>query len=483
MRTHPALGADFIDRIPASHDVAEIVRHHHERWDGNGYPAGLRGEAIPLAVRILTAVDNYDALTSDRPYRAALSHDETLEFLRQETGRIFDGLVVEALVECLEEQPGWSIEGSSLPNVGDDTDADGPGTRGALALAQFELQTLYEIARAQGYGMDLEEFLSLAACKLEPLIPHRSLVVYRIDDEDGLLRACFASGRSADRLRLTTIPLGERLSGWTAVQRRAHHGLDHRSPLHRDGFRSDLEDWADDEEVRDLGSAVAAPLIAGDRCVGVLTLYDGEERRFLGSERAMLVRIASRLAGAFEQRSPPAPVDASLTDPSTGVPNARFLWLETAYRIGQRNAAPTGFGLLAFRLLGIERVTEQFGNDTTDDLVGRVARRFATACVDGETLVRFGSDLFVVLSAADDAGELTRRWHAVAVEVEQPIQLLSNRPVHQVRLSAAHAVFPEDGECLDSLLAALDERLALSTGASRTVVPFRAAGERGQRPA
>jgi diguanylate cyclase (GGDEF)-like protein len=331
--------------------------------------------------------------------------------------------------------------------------------------------------------MELEEFLSLAACKLEPLVPHRSLVVYRIDEGDGLLRACFATGRSADRLRLTTIPLGERLSGWTALQRRAHRGLDHRSPLHRDGFRSDLEDWADDEDVRELGSAVAAPLIAGDRCVGVLTLYDREERRFLGSERAVLVRIASRLAGAFDRASPTAPIDASLTDPLTGVPNARFLWLETAYRIGQRTASPTGFGLLAFRLLGIERVTEQYGNDTTDDLVGRVARRFATACDEGETLVRFGPDLFVILSAVDEPGELTRRWHALALDVEQPIRLLANRPVHQVRLSAAHAVFPDDGECLDSLLAALDERLALSTGAGRTVVPFRATAERGQTPA
>jgi len=98
MRQHAAIGAQMLSPIRFPHPVAPIVRHHHENWDGSGYPDGLAGTEIPLDARIMSVVDCYDALTSDRPYRAALPADEALGILVSQKGIMYDPMVVDAFL-------------------------------------------------------------------------------------------------------------------------------------------------------------------------------------------------------------------------------------------------------------------------------------------------------------------------------------------------------------------------------------------------
>jgi diguanylate cyclase (GGDEF)-like protein len=254
------------------------------------------------------------------------------------------------------------------------------------------------------------------------------------------------------------------------MQRESHSGCNHRSPVDRDGYRSDLEDWFHDEQLRELDSALATPLVEDDRCVGTLTVYDHGDRRFTDAERRTLARFASLLAWAVKHEASGG--DLSLTDPSTGVANGRFLWLEASQRIVQAEQASGRFGLLAFRVLGVERVTEQHGPEVSERMVGRVARRFAAAREEGDAVVRFGPDLFVVLTSARESSELIARWHSLALEIEQPMAITPHGPIHHVRLRAAHAIFPENGETVEALLEFLDGQLA-GSGNSRNVVPFR----------
>ena len=150
-----------------------------------------------------------------------------------------------------------------------------------------------------------------------------------------------------------TIPVGERLSGWAAEQQQAVIGRDHVVPLDRDGSRSDLEDWVHDDEIGSLKTTLAAPLIADDRTIGVIALYDTASREYTPDDRRILVRVAGYISevaaredGRTSSGQPP------LTDPLTGVPNARFLWLESAHRIAHSVPPDDGFGLLAFRVSG-----------------------------------------------------------------------------------------------------------------------------------
>ena len=103
MKRHPVVGADILEPVNFPWPVGKVVRHHHERWDGKGYPDGLAGEAIPLGARILSVADVYDALTSDRPYRAAWPHEKTEDFLIEQSGTQFDPQVITAFVQIVSE--------------------------------------------------------------------------------------------------------------------------------------------------------------------------------------------------------------------------------------------------------------------------------------------------------------------------------------------------------------------------------------------
>src|SRR4030095_9968687 len=95
MQLHAEIGAEIVSAVPFPFPVAPLIRSHHERWDGQGYPARLSGDQIPLGARILAVVDCFDALTSSRPYRLAMSRDEAVQVMRDEAGKAFDPTVVE----------------------------------------------------------------------------------------------------------------------------------------------------------------------------------------------------------------------------------------------------------------------------------------------------------------------------------------------------------------------------------------------------
>ena len=104
MKTHPEVGEHILRPIQSLQAILPIVRHHHERWDGAGYPDKLSGRAIPLGARIVAVCDAYRAMTEDRPYRARLSEDEARRELEEGTGGQFDKDCVAALVGALERR-------------------------------------------------------------------------------------------------------------------------------------------------------------------------------------------------------------------------------------------------------------------------------------------------------------------------------------------------------------------------------------------
>src|SRR5438034_10626781 len=103
MKIHPVVGANMLSSIEFPYPLVPLVRSHHERWDGNGYPDRLKGEEIPLNARILSLVDCYDALTTNRPYRSPMDRDEVIQFFRREAGRAYDPKVVQIFIDNLEQ--------------------------------------------------------------------------------------------------------------------------------------------------------------------------------------------------------------------------------------------------------------------------------------------------------------------------------------------------------------------------------------------
>jgi HD-GYP domain-containing protein (c-di-GMP phosphodiesterase class II) len=104
IRQHPVVGADIVSRVPALRVLVPAIRGHHERWDGRGYPDGMAGPAIPLAARILSVADAYDAMMRDRPYRHALNPQDALMEIRRGAGSQFDPGVVDALERIIARE-------------------------------------------------------------------------------------------------------------------------------------------------------------------------------------------------------------------------------------------------------------------------------------------------------------------------------------------------------------------------------------------
>jgi HD-GYP domain-containing protein (c-di-GMP phosphodiesterase class II) len=104
VRTHPRLAHQLLSSLDYLAPALDIPLHHHERWDGSGYPDGLRGEQISFAARLFSVVDVYDALTSTRPYRAAWSRQDAMAYIAEQSGKLFDARIVRSFLRLLEER-------------------------------------------------------------------------------------------------------------------------------------------------------------------------------------------------------------------------------------------------------------------------------------------------------------------------------------------------------------------------------------------
>src|SRR5687768_16272871 len=152
MKLHASVGADILSAIDFPYPVVPIVRHHHENWDGSGYPDGLAGAEIPIGARILSVVDCYDALTSDRPYRPKLADSEAIKILMQRRGRMYDPLIVDTFVSIYPE-----LAVSAQEHTGPEKDGLSAITRGLA----HKLATSNSRVRLDEINASTEEMLVL----------------------------------------------------------------------------------------------------------------------------------------------------------------------------------------------------------------------------------------------------------------------------------------------------------------------------------
>ena len=212
MKIHPVVGAEILEQVNFPYSVAPIVRAHHERWDGNGYPLGLTGEEIPLGARILAAVDCLDALASDRQYRRALPLDQAMDVVLEESGKSYDPRVVAILARRyrqLEEEAirlnksasklsvDARIERGKAPATGFASPASQEEQRdfhSQIAAAGREAQYTLELVSELGSSLGMAEMLSVLSSRLTQLIPCDSIAVYERKDDLLEARICGRPG-------------------------------------------------------------------------------------------------------------------------------------------------------------------------------------------------------------------------------------------------------------------------------------------------
>ena len=235
MKLHPVIGGNMLKNIDFPYPVLPMVRFHHERWDGNGYPDGLKEEQIPIGARILALADCYDALTTDRPYRAPMEKGELLEFFRKESGKAYDPAVVDALMNNIDriDEVGKTATAGALDIWGIreiQTEAAtvlrplqkvqpivtyGKALAGDIAL-QSHLFSAFEFARANIQCLNTNDVFAFMGRKLEELVVYDAAVFFLADLENGTIVAEHVQGSETVGLKNLTLPLEKKLSGWVA---------------------------------------------------------------------------------------------------------------------------------------------------------------------------------------------------------------------------------------------------------------------------
>ena len=465
IRAHPKVGADIVSSVPFPYPVAPLILSHHERWDGKGYPAGLKGEEIPLGARILSVVDYFDALMAERPYHKAMGFEAAIGLLQQEAGRGLDPTVVQKFIDLLPalqaeaarlEQAMRKPAPAAAPSVGEPATglmpepANKKNVFDDIALAHREIYALYEIAQAMGTSLGVSDTMALISAKLSNLVPFSCAALFLYDEETEMLRCRFATGTDADVIQQISVRTGEGLTGWVARNRR---------PLVNARPSADLE-AAGLGHATTLQSALVCPLLFSERFIGTLSVYHVDAAFYRDDHRRLLDRVSEQAAAVinnsilFEQTQ-----SDSLTDPLTGLPNTRFLFMHLTRELARAERLKSEVSLMVMDLDSFKEINDSHGHHVGDRALCEVARVLRAAIRPYDICVRYAGDEFIVVLSGCGAEEAEQKRQELQKSIDEVY--FEARPGKRlpIGISIGSAVFPQDGESYESLLATADSRM------------------------
>jgi len=478
MKIHPLVGAEILERVRFPYPVVPIVRAHHEKYDGSGYPLGLRGNDIPIGARILAAVDFLDALASDRQYRRALPLDEAMSRLAEESGKSFDPQVVnvlrrryielEALVhertDALNKKTAAEAKEKDANNGNNSAHgiepAAGFASQGkrkvpersflsSIAAARQEAQTLFELSQDLGASLSLGETLSVFSVKLKRSIPYDAIAIYVRHGEE--LIPEYVNGDNFRLFASLRIPIGQGLSGWVAQNLKP---ILNGNPSVEPGYLNDVSKYST------LTSALAVPLEGLQGVVGVVALYHAEKDFFTSDHLRILLAVSSKMALAIENALKYEQAENSaVTDYLTGLPNARSLFLQLDRELSRCKRDNKSLTVMVTDLDGFKQINDRFGHLEGNRVLRLFAHSLKETSREYDYVARMGVDEFVVIAPGLTPEAAARKAEQMRDLAQQAGKEVCNEDI--LSLSVGKAVYPEDGLDAEKLLSEADKRMYL----------------------
>ena len=451
IQSHVTIGVEILSPIPFPFPVVGVVRSHHERWDGLGYPDGLKGEEIPIGARIISLVDVFDALTSNRPYRRALSAEEALQTLRESAGKQFDPHLLEVFVQILPECQERIAAMEAAVAEESALNSEGRSVLDTISQASAEVAAAYDIAHVFSEQEHLSDVYRAATNRAIGLTPADTAVFF-MQRESGELEAVSAEGKYAEQLLGMTISYGEGVTGWVAAHQQTRVNMSASPDVAR---RFELG------ENVELSAATSVPVVMGAGCTGVLTVYTVGYNIINDSHLSVLNIIAEHAAAAIQNlQRVERHRELAFTDPLTGLVNSRGLMrnLDRALRPDESTQLP-GWSPLSVVLLDVDnfkQVNDQLGHLRGDDLLREIANLLLDNCRPNDVVCRYAGDEFLIIlpDTGPEEGERV---------LERLESSFSGYPLvdGQVRISASlgMASYPGDGLDARSLIQKADARM------------------------
>ena len=463
---HTTIGAEIVSAVAFAGPVDQIVASHHEHWDGSGYPRGLSGEKIPRLARILTVVDCFDALISDRPYRPALPISDAIEVMRQQRSKIFDPKILDSF---LDELPKLTKE------IKRDLAASkaAPAAHSARTVVQSwieeeenkdllrreilralthdpdRLALAYEVLDVLGADLDFDKSVTESLKILRQAIPFAKAGVFILRENEYVLSQ--AVGIPDHCLSRIGVSAQDGLLAQAAVTQK---------PLVANAPPSDVFPGPVSRYLEGVKSILVAPLFAGNRLAGSLALF-ADEAELFGQEQRLLVELVTRKYAStllLSQAVQRVSLEAA-TDEVTDLPNARaaFRRLETELDRAQREGQTVG--VLFMDLDGLKPVNDSYGHAAGDRLLQETARLLKRRFRSYDFIARVGGDEFLAIVTGITAESLKTLIETLKQGVARDPIAVADAASVDMTISIGSAMYPHDGTEPEELVYLSDQRM------------------------
>ncbi len=472
MKIHPTVGGDILRRVNFPYPVEDIVRYHHEKWDGSGYPKGLKGEEIPLVARIISVVDFYDATRCDRPYRKGMKREDSLALLQTMAGSAFDPRVVDKFVEHIEEfdelidtadikeqvaseRPTVDYATNTKPDAGLASDVlgtpqDTAGFR-SITEAQREVFALHEIAQTIGSSLNINDTVTLVTNKLRAIVPFDTCIIFVVDEKSGKAIATHAAGDHAELFSRRRMNVGDGITGWVIANARS---MCNASPeLDLVGVSEDI--------TKQYRGVLVSPLLREDGAFGAITLFSKNRTSYTTEDVRLLESVCQHASSAlnnaltFERTK-----ESALVDPLTDLPNARgfYMMLEQRLAEGQRMNREE-LALISMDIDDFKTINNEYGHAIGDRVLASVAGVIRRELRQMDVLTRYAGDEFVSIMPMASAQMAVSIGERIRSAVESQKFAVRTGKTVELRLSLGVSCFPEDGETTEALLTAAARKM------------------------
>jgi diguanylate cyclase (GGDEF)-like protein/putative nucleotidyltransferase with HDIG domain len=458
MKVHTIVGAEILERVEFPYPVVPIVRHHHERWDGLGYPDGLRGERIPLTARILSVVDCYDSVLEERQYRKEMTPSEAVKLLEENAGRMYDPKIVKAFVEHLPEFEA-EIKRQEVGRKDRQTEnrlALEPQDNTPVKFAPFEtirnahreVITLYNIAQTIGTSLDLRDTFAVFSSRLQDIVSYTTCVLYLKAPEEALLNVAHVTGRNAERFKAGKMNVGAGISGWVVENAKAMYNTDPRLDFNALKL----------ETLDNYQTVMAVPLMKGKDIFGALTLYSQDKAAYESDHLRLVEAVAKLASDAIANVLHHRQTEANaLSDPLTNLPNARALRQRFEEEVSRSQRYGNKFAVLMMDLDGFKNVNDTLGHPAGDTALKEIGALLLKQIRSFDFLCRYAGDEFVAIVQAthEEAPAVVRRIQQTLDKQEFTCSKLGQH----IGASIGYACYGLDGYTLDELLLSADREM------------------------
>ena len=488
MKIHPTVGGDILKRVNFPYPVEDIVRYHHEKWDGSGYPKGLSGQGIPLVARIISVVDFYDATRCDRPYRKGMKREDSLNLLRGMVGSSFDPKVVETFIKHVEEfdrmidaidiqeqvasAPAMDTQTATKPDAGLASDILGLPEESAgfrsISEAQREVFALHEIAQTIGSSLNLSDTVTLVANKLRSIVPFDTCIIFLVDDRSGKAAPVHAVGEDSQIFARRRVNIGEGITGWVIANSRS---MCNANP--------DLDMvGVPDEVVKRFRGILVSPLVREEGAFGAIALYSQSRTSYSSEHVRLLESVCQHASSALNNALTHEKTrESALVDPLTELPNARGFYMMLEQRIAEcQRMNRESLSVICMDIDDFKIINDKYGHSTGDRLLASVAGVIRRELRQMDILTRYAGDEFVAIMPMASSKMASSICDRIRNAVEEHLFSVREGTLIGLGVSVGVACFPEDGETSEELLTASARRMQNDKHGRKTVLTVAASG-------